>query len=202
VLNPALCLHTFPLYENAQLPPGRVDAVTVTGSCFRDESGNLNNAERLNEFRMREAVFFGEPKALDRIHAELVGALIALGELLGWSFRVETASDMFFNENADRQLLSQLLSDNKLELLIDIPSVGREVACASINRHHSHFATAFGIRELEDRYAATMCVGFGLDRLLLAMVDQLDAGLADFGDRLLGRLAALQPDGVTVAAGA
>ncbi|MEU0602886.1 aminoacyl--tRNA ligase-related protein [Streptomyces sp. NPDC006393] len=170
VLNPALCLHCYPLLESTVVTADAPAVLTLSGSCFRDESGNLNHAERLREFSMREAVVVGTPECLDRIHGELADFMVETAELLGLDFRLESATDIFFNDGAPRLLFSQLLSDNKLELAVRHPGTGQDVATASLNKHQTHFTGPFGMTTQDGRPAVSLCVGFGIDRLALALV--------------------------------
>ncbi|MFJ4439511.1 aminoacyl--tRNA ligase-related protein [Streptomyces sp. NPDC088923] len=170
VLNPALCLHCYPLLESAVVTAATPAVLTLTGSCFRDESGNLNHAERLREFAMREAVVVGTPETVDRVHGELADFMIATAELLGLDFRLESATDIFFNDGAPQLLFSQLLSDNKFELAVQDPATGQSVATASLNKHQTHFTEPFGMKTEDGRPAVSLCVGFGIDRLALALV--------------------------------
>lgn len=193
VLNPALCLHCYPLVEGRRIGPGELVAFTVGGSCFREESGNLNNDERLYEFQMREGVIAGSTQRCADVHGQLTDLLILVGRLFDLDFRVESATDIFFNDNAEQRTFSQLVSDDKLELSVHSPALGRRIACASLNKHHAHFAEPFGITESTGDSAATMCVGFGLNRLLLTIAERHDGDLARLADRIENRLEELVP---------
>ncbi|MBE2280959.1 MAG: hypothetical protein IAE91_11250, partial [Ignavibacteriaceae bacterium] len=168
VLNPAMCLHCYPLFENHTLDEP-IKVMTLMGSCFRDESGNLNNSERLNEFKMREVVYFGEEQLLKIIHNELIDFLINFGKFFELNFKLEVSNDIFFNDNAEKQLFSQLITNNKIEFQVYIKDLNKYIACASINKHGSHFSEAFNIKGSTGDFASTMCIGFGLDRLYLAL---------------------------------
>jgi seryl-tRNA synthetase len=57
----------------------------------------------------------------------------------------------------------------KFELLIPIESVENPTACQSFNYHQDHFGSLWGIRTAADETAHTACVGFGMERLTLAL---------------------------------
>lgn len=194
VLNPAMCLHCYPLFESAEVVPGQPAVLTLAGSCFRDESGNLNQEDRLREFAMREAVFIGDVASLEAIHTELTGFVIDVATLLGLDFRIEIATDIFFSDGSPERIFSQLLSDNKLELAVLAPGTGESMAAASINKHQAHFTIPFGIRTRDGRPAFSMCVAFGLDRLALAVSRANSAGpgglLAAVRDAVAARVGA------------
>jgi hypothetical protein len=183
VLNPALCLHAYPMMAGR---PADGTVLTMSGSCFRDESGNLNNRERLREFTMREAIFFGDQASLGATHPRLVATMAAIAELFGFKYQLSTATDIFFNDSAQAQLFSQLVSDSKIELLVQVDD-GGPVAVASINKHGQHFTKPFGITDGDGTTPSTICMAFGLDRMLLALrgvtrlSDHLRQGLARIG---------------------
>jgi len=185
ILNPALCLHAYPMMVGR---PADSAVLTMSGSCFRDESGNLNNRERLREFTMREAVFFGDQTSLAATHQRLVATMAAIAELFGFKYQLSTATDIFFNDNAQAQLFSQLVSDGKIELLVQVDD-GDPVAVGSINKHGQHFTKPFEITSGDGTTPSTICMAFGLDRMLLALrdtprlSDHLRQGIARIGGR-------------------
>jgi seryl-tRNA synthetase len=54
--------------------------------------------------------------------------------------------------------------------LIPITDDTPPVACASFNHHHDHFAGVWGVTLRDGALANTGCVGFGLERLTLALL--------------------------------
>jgi seryl-tRNA synthetase len=58
----------------------------------------------------------------------------------------------------------------KYEVVVD--SGKREIAAGSINFAGHLFGDAFGITTDEGQTAATACIGFGLERLILALFAQ------------------------------
>lgn len=180
VLNPALCLHCYPLHENEVIDDNKTIVYTVRGSCFRDESGNLNNKERLNEFLMREVVFLANEKNMKSIHTEVLNFMFLIGILLGYEFKLETSNDIFFNDNAERQLFSQIVSDNKIELAVYSKTADKYIATCSLNKHLNHFSKTFNISSDIGNYITTMCVGFGYNRMILVLLENLQKGLKEF----------------------
>jgi hypothetical protein len=165
LLNPAVCLHCYEAMEGAVISDPSSVVFTAVGSVFREESGNLNNEERLYEFSMREAVLLGSPEGVEENCAPLFDLLVMVGVMTGLEFEVRTASDMFYRDGARARLMSQLLSDSKVELLVTDPGTGRRIACASLNRHGSHLSIPFNIRVQGGKPAVTACLGFGINRL-------------------------------------
>ncbi|EEM55804.1 MULTISPECIES: aminoacyl--tRNA ligase-related protein [Bacillus cereus group] len=201
VLNPALCLHCYPLLQDVNIENDDLIALTVFGSCFRDESGNLNNGERLREFSMREGVFLGNDMRLKEVHVQLVNFYIWFGKLFDFKFTIEHAHDIFFNEHADKQLFSQLVSDNKLELVCHDENHNKSYSVASINKHQNHFSSRFNLCDSQEEVLSTMCIGFGFNRIIYALETQLQRPLTELINELEGRLSIMKKnmqDGVLI----
>lgn len=170
LLAPSVCFHCY-----AGLAGTRLDgALTVTaiGKCFRYESGNLSGLERLWDFTMREVIFVGDRDFVLRGRDTSVGTVVRLLERLGIQFTIETASDPFFIDGFATQSTFQKLFDLKYEIRAVLPYAGRTLAVGSFNYHQDFFGRAFGISTADDGAAHTGCVGFGLERLALALVAQ------------------------------
>ena len=184
VLNPALCIHCYPIFKNKIFEKDKTIALTIKGSCFRDESGNLNNKDRLNEFTMQECVFFGNHENLIKIHQTLVDFIIYIGYLFGLDYTIETSNDIFFDENATQQLFSQIMSDNKIEFTVNCESISKSVAVASVNKHHSHFSDRFDMKDETGELINTMCLAFGFDRLILVIQEAVSGDLKKLIDNI------------------
>lgn len=189
ILNPALCLHCYPLLKGYKFDNKSDVILTVKGSCFRDESGNLNNQERLHEFSMREIVFFTNDYKIKKYQKESINFFYLLGRLIGLDFKLEIANDIFFSDNAEKQLFSQLISDDKIELCIYCNNVSEYISVASINKHHNHFSKPFELKDENEKLINTMCIGFGLDRLVLALLNiNQNQSIDQFRQKLLENL--------------
>jgi hypothetical protein len=57
----------------------------------------------------------------------------------------------------------------KLEVVVDIASPA-PTAVASLNLHREHFAAVHGLRLEDGSCAHTACVGFGHERIVLALL--------------------------------
>lgn len=188
ILNPALCLHCYPIFQNKKISKDNLIAVTIKGNCFRDEFGNLNNEERLYEFIMRECVFFGGNKIILKTHKLLLELLKLLGYVFGINFKLETSNDIFFDENAQNLLFAQLVSDNKVEMTTYVKSLNKEISIASINKHENHFSKAFNIRDEEDGILSTMCIGIGYNRFIMPIQEQIDEYGEDYIKKIRANL--------------
>lgn len=65
---------------------------------------------------------------------------------------------------------SQKAQALKLELLVPIIHEDHPTACASLNLHHDHFSQTFGITFDDGSPVHTGCLGLGLERLTLVLV--------------------------------
>ena len=57
----------------------------------------------------------------------------------------------------------------KFELLIPVTSTAKPTACLSFNYHQDHFGSTWGLKTADGEVAHTACVGFGLERIALAL---------------------------------
>jgi seryl-tRNA synthetase len=165
MMTPAIC---YPLYPSATgtLPPGgrRVD---LQGYAFRHEPSV--DPARMQIFRMHEFVRLGTPdEALaHRDH------WITLGQEIFHSVGLPTqpvvANDPFFGRGGKVQKAIQREQNLKYEFVVPICSEEKPTAIGSSNYHLDHFGAAFGIRTHDGAVAHSACVGFGLERVALAL---------------------------------
>jgi len=76
--------------------------------CFRYESKNITELDRLWEFSMREIVFIGAKDEVLTAKAESLELVWKLIEILDLTAHIETASDPFFA--SDLSLISDMSS--------------------------------------------------------------------------------------------
>ncbi|MGC4093541.1 MAG: hypothetical protein QM756_37715 [Polyangiaceae bacterium] len=58
----------------------------------------------------------------------------------------------------------------KFELLIPVTSTEQPTACLSFNYHKDKFALNWGLKQQDGEAAHTGCVGFGMERIALALL--------------------------------
>jgi seryl-tRNA synthetase len=170
-LRPAVCIPVYRALEGETLPEGGV-TVTTSGKAFRYESSNLRGMHRLWDFSMREIVFAGSADFVLGRRARVVEAVVSLMREWDLGFRLESASDPFFATVRGTKALWQRTRDLKYEMLVDAGANVGTLAVGSINFAGTLFGHAFSIRTHEGDPAATACVGFGLERLVLALFSQ------------------------------
>lgn len=165
MMTPAIC---YPLYPTATgtLPAGgkRVD---LQGFAFRHEPSD--DPARMQIFRMHEFVRIGTPaEALEhRQHWLEKGREIF--DAVGLAVDTVPANDPFFGRGGKVQKVLQREQELKFEFVIPICSTEKPTAIGSCNYHLDHFGTAFGIRTADGAVAHSACVGFGLERVALAL---------------------------------
>ncbi|MDN5670296.1 MAG: hypothetical protein L0G87_18070, partial [Renibacterium salmoninarum] len=96
-----------------------------------------------------------------------------------YTVRIEGANDPFFGRSGRLLASGQRAAELKFELLVEaVP--GRSTAVASGNWHQDHFGGEFGIRSADGEPAHSACFGFGLERIMLALVARHGFRLADW----------------------
>jgi seryl-tRNA synthetase len=119
-------------------------------------------------FHQRELVRLGEPETVQRWRDDWRDRALGLLRGLGLDADFDVASDPFFGRAGRMLAASQREQALKFEILVQI--AGPEpTAVASFNYHESHFAEAFGLEMEGADEAHTACLGFGLERITLAL---------------------------------
>jgi seryl-tRNA synthetase len=168
VLCSACCQPLYPLMSGRLPVGGRL--VDVTGWCFRHEP-SLDPC-RMQAFRQHDVVYLGTS---DGVRQHLDGWLdrgADLLESLGLEVQRVVASDPFFGRGGGLMSESMLSSELKHELIAAVASDVPSTALMSANEHRDHFSTAFGIELADGTPATTACIGFGLERVTLALLDR------------------------------
>jgi acyl carrier protein len=173
-LTPAACYPLYPMMAaEGPLPEGG-RLFDVKSYCFRHEPSA--DPARMQLFRMREFVRAGTRDEVLAFRALWVARAVAMAERLGLAAEVAPANDPFFGRAGRITIDSQVEQGLKLELLI--PVAGEQPrACMSFNHHLDHMARLWDLRLGDGARADTACVGFGLERLALALFSRhgLDA---------------------------
>ncbi|BDD82561.1 amino acid--[acyl-carrier-protein] ligase [Tsukamurella pulmonis] len=143
--------------------------IDVSGHCFRREPSA--DPARMQSFRMREIVRVGSDRAAVAHRDTWVARADDLLTDLGLTVRRAAATDPFFGR-AGRMLAANQNAENlKTELLVplygeDVPGV----AVASSNYHRDHFGVHFDITTVDGAPAHSACLGFGIERIALALL--------------------------------
>ncbi len=165
IMTPAAC---YPLYPTASgtLPEGG-RTVDLCSFVFRHEPSS--DPARMQIFRMHEYVRLGSPQdAMTHRDYWLKRGEEAL-RFLGLEPKVVVANDPFFGRGGRVMAATQREQTLKFELVVPIATDDRPTAVASFNYHLDHFSVPFSIKSANGEFAHTACVGFGLERVALAL---------------------------------
>ena len=79
---------------------------------------------------------------------------------------------------------SQREQELKFEVLIPVNPGAEPTACCSVNYHMDHFGAIWDLATTAGERCHTACVGFGLERLALALFTQHGLDIAAWPDRV------------------
>jgi seryl-tRNA synthetase len=167
VLTPAACYPVYPaIAARGKLPAGGVIVDAGGAYVFRHEPSE--DPARLQMFHQREIVRIGEPSAVQSWRDMWRERAVELLRRIGLEVELDIASDPFFGRSGRMLAASQREQQLKFEILTPIAGV-EPTAVASFNYHQDHFASAYGIELADGERAHTACLGFGLERIALAL---------------------------------
>jgi seryl-tRNA synthetase len=184
MLTPAACYPVYPTFSGLLPQGGRL--VTVLGWVFRHEPSD--EPTRLQHFRMREYIRVGKPEDVVAWRDAWLQRGLALLEGLGLPVQSDVASDPFFGRAGKMMAANQVDQRLKFEILCPVISREKPTAICSFNWHQDHFSSKFGIRTAEDAVAHTACLGFGMERVTLALIKTHGYDPADWPDRVRAQL--------------
>lgn len=164
-LNPAACYPVYPVMTGRLPEDGRL--VTMTNWVYRHEPSP--EPTRMQSFRVREFVRLGTPDQVVGWRDEWLERGKALMSDLGLPARSEVAADPFFGR-AGKMLADQQKSQSlKFEVVVPVISEESPTAVCSFNYHQDHFGSVFEIETASGVAAHTACLGFGLERVVMAL---------------------------------
>jgi hypothetical protein len=173
-LSPAVCYHAYGGLMDRTLAAseGGLRTFTAVGRCFRYESKNITDLDRLWEFSMREIVFVGEGPRVLEARERSIELTWRLVELLDLHAEIATAADPFFATDFNALRYFQLSNELKFELQLPV-NPERTIACASFNYHEQFFGSRFNVKTAAGEDVHTGCAAFGLERFVYACLSQL-----------------------------
>ena len=184
MLAPAAC---YPLYPSAAgtLPEaGRL--VDLKSFVFRHEPSD--DPARMQSFRMREFVRLGTPaQALAHRDFWIENAQRIL-KSVGLDVEAVVANDPFFGRGGRVMKATQREQNLKYELVIPICSAEKPTAITSCNYHLDHFGSVFNINTADGAVAHTACMGFGLERICLALFKHHGLNIANWPESVRKQL--------------
>lgn len=165
VLNPAACYPVYPSFAGVVPENGRL--VTMLNWVFRHEPSL--EPTRMQSFRVREFVKVGTPHQVVEWRDMWLQRGLQLLQGLGLPATADVASDPFFGRGGKMLAVSQKEQKLKFEVLVPVISDTDPTAVCSFNFHQEHFGSTFDIRTTDGNVANTACLGFGLERIVMAL---------------------------------
>ena len=165
VLNPAACYPVYPTMTGTLPERGRL--VTMLNWVYRHEPSP--EPTRMQSFRVREFVRAGSADEVVAWRDAWLERGVSLLRDLGLPARSDVASDPFFGRGGKVLAASQKELKLKFEVLVPVISEESPTAVCSFNCHQEHFGEVFHIRTADGNVAHTACLGFGLERVVMAL---------------------------------
>jgi seryl-tRNA synthetase len=186
VLTPAACYPVYPaIAARGRLPEGGVTIDAGGAYVFRHEPSG--DPARMQIFHQREIVRIGEPETVAAWRDRWRERALTLLSSLGLEVEFDVASDPFFGRSGRMLAVSQREQELKFEVQTQIAGPG-PTAVASFNYHQDHFASAYGIELSDGGGAHTACLGFGLERITLALLRSHGLVMAEWPEQVRGEL--------------
>lgn len=169
-LSPSACFHVYVEQENKVLDTNRI--YTFTQNVFRNEGRlNYNDLGRLRDYHVREVVFIGDENFVVEVRKNMMEKVTELVEKLNLFGEMDIASDPFVLPKMQKFKIMQLMDECKYELKLNC-SEDKQLSAASFNLHGTAFTYPFNIGVKGVDKPVTGCVGFGLERWVIAFLSQ------------------------------
>lgn len=165
MLTPACCYPLYPTLSGTLSDEGKT--ADLTSQVFRHEPSI--DPCRMQIFRQREFVRVGSAsQALEHRRLCLELGRDTLAEV-GLEVEIVLANDPFFGRGGRVMAASQKDQDLKHEFTFAVASEEKPTAIASTNCHTDYFGKAFDITLPNGEPAHSACIGFGMERVTLAL---------------------------------
>lgn len=165
VLTPAACYPVYPSFTGTVSEKGRL--VDMQNWVFRHEPSP--EPTRMQAFRVREFVRVGTPDVVVAWRDMWLERGLGIMRSLGLPAKSEVASDPFFGRGGRMLAASQREQQLKFEVTVPVISEEKPTAVCSFNWHQEHFGKIFDIKTPDGAIANTACLGFGMERVCMAL---------------------------------
>lgn len=166
MLVPAACYPLYPTATGTTLPKGG-RTVDLISFVFRHEPSP--DPARMQCFRQREFVRLGTPEEALAHRDYWLKRGQEILRSVGLDVEPVIANDPFFGRTGRIMAATQKEQNLKFELLATCATAEKPTAITSCNCHLDHFGQAFNIRTADGNVAHSACIGFGLERIALAL---------------------------------
>lgn len=166
MLAPAACYPVYPSFSGLLPTQGRL--LTLLGWVYRHEPSD--EPTRLQSFRMREFIRMGRPDEVVAWRDAWLQRGLDLLKGLGLPAQSDLAADPFFGRAGKMLAANQIDQRLKFEIMVPVISQEKPTAICSFNWHQDYFTSKFRIRNADESVAHTACLGFGMERVTLALI--------------------------------
>ena len=164
-LTPAACYPVYPTYTGTLPKEGAL--VDLVGWAFRHEPSD--EPTRMMAFRVREFIRLGASEVVVPWRDLWLERGLELLLSLGLPAKAEVAADPFFGRGGRMLAANQKEQKLKFEVVVPVISHEKPTAVCSFNYHQDKFGSTFGIKTVDGKVAETACLGFGLERVVMAL---------------------------------
>ncbi len=165
MLVPAACYPLYPTATGTLPAKGRI--VDLIAFVFRHEPSV--DPARMQIFRQREYVRLGTPEQALAHRNYWLKTGEEMLRSVGLDVKAVPANDPFFGRGGKLMAATQKEQELKYELVVPVATADKPTAVSSCNCHLDHFGHAFGIKTPDGKDAHSACIGFGLERISLAL---------------------------------
>lgn len=162
----AACHPLFAHLEGSTVDAGKL--YELTGECFRHEPSE--DPMRMVSFRMREYVRLGTEEQVKQHRYRWLEIDQELFVKLHLPAEVVPANDPFFGRGGAVLAANQIEAEAKFEVVTEVYE-GTQTAIASANFHGEHFGRDFTLSLPDGSVAQSACIGFGMERIVLALAN-------------------------------
>jgi seryl-tRNA synthetase len=169
-LSPAACFHSYMELERSTIESPCV--FTFHQNVFRHEGRfNWNDFGRLKDYHVREIVFFGDMEYVTDGREKIAAKTKNLIQKMDLNGRLCIAFDPFIVPSMQKFKKIQIQEQSKYELQLAYFD-NQYLAVSSFNLHGTAFTEPFNISVNGCLKPVTGCVGFGIERWVLAFLSQ------------------------------
>lgn len=185
-LSPAACFHSYMEMEGNTLEKPLV--ITFNQNVFRNEGRfNWNDFGRLKDYHVREIVFFGDIEYVMDLRERLMNRTKFLINELDFDGRLCITFDPFVIPSMQKFKKIQIQEQSKYEVQLTY-SDNKHLAVSSFNLHGTAFTEPFNICIKGCEKSVTGCVGYGIERWVLAFLSQYGIDIKNWPKSIVNSL--------------